>query len=184
MNKKNGVRGSLGEIGSQGSCSFDFDQEIRLDILIEKLLESLTKTKIELMEIDDESMIQENGQTRDFKIYFSEELKKYHKTLLLRESQLGSLVYVIENKNNEDFEQKYMLTYGELDKFIIQLGEAKKPINTVILEQAFETEIQFLREYSDMISLLKLNFVHKKYLGNMGGLKQTASRLKIIVIIF
>lgn len=31
---------------------------------------------------------------------------------MLRESQLGSLVYVIENKNCPNFEENYLATYG------------------------------------------------------------------------
>lgn len=56
--KKN--RGSLGTAGSNGIEVLDFDEQLNLDMLIEKLLETLTKTKIELMEIDDPGLILEN----------------------------------------------------------------------------------------------------------------------------
>lgn len=93
----------------------------------------MVKTKIELMELDDPDLIKECPRTKSFLLYFKDELKKYNKTLLLRESQLGSLVFVIENVSKLDFKQKYLGTYGELDKFIISPEEAQKPINTVIL---------------------------------------------------
>lgn len=56
--KKN--RGSFGSTGSNVIEVLDFDEQLNLDMLIEKLLETLTKTKIELMEIDDPGLIFEN----------------------------------------------------------------------------------------------------------------------------
>jgi hypothetical protein len=100
---------------------------------------------------------------------------------MLRETQLGALVFSIENRHNPDFKEKYLACYEEFEKFVNTPEEALKPINTVILEEAFETEIEFLREYSDMITLVKLNMLNRKYLSDMEPLVKAANRLKIIV---
>ena len=49
-----------------------------------------------------------------------------------------------------------------------------------MLQETFEMETEFFSEYFDMIGLMKLNIVHKKYLANMEGLVKTANKLKII----
>lgn len=56
------------------------------------------------MELEEEGIIKETEGTKKFIPYFKDELKKYNKTLLLRETQLGSLIYVIENIDQPDFE--------------------------------------------------------------------------------
>lgn len=86
------------------------------------------------MELEEEGIIKETEGTKKFIPYFKDELKKYNKTLLLRETQLGSLIYVIENIDQPDFEQKYLSSYGFLGKFIISLQQSKKPISIVSLE--------------------------------------------------
>lgn len=123
-------------------------------MLIDRILGVLLKTKIEIMGLAERGLIEETDKTEAFIQYFQEECKKYHKTLMMRESQIGSLVFVIQHKKDKDFKTQYLASYGEIQKFIIPVENTMKPINAVILEEAFETEIQFLKDYSEAIKQL------------------------------
>lgn len=45
----------------------------------------------------------QSEKNKQFQVYFVEEVNKYEKTLMIRESQIGALVYAIQNRKKEQF---------------------------------------------------------------------------------
>lgn len=61
-----------------------FDEQLNLDMLIQRLLKVLVATKIEVMGLDDIPTVKEDEKYNNFFEYFDQELKKYQKTIMLR----------------------------------------------------------------------------------------------------
>lgn len=61
-----------------------FDEQLNLDMLIQRLLKVLVATKIEVMGLDDIPTAKSDEKYNNFFEYFDQELKKYQKTIMLR----------------------------------------------------------------------------------------------------
>lgn len=72
-------------------------------MLIDRILAILLKTKVELLELESMGSGEQKEKVKNFVEYFSEECKKYSKTLMMRESQIGALVFIIEHSKEKDF---------------------------------------------------------------------------------
>jgi hypothetical protein len=74
---------------------------------------------------------------------------------MLREAQLGMLIFITEVHHDEHFFNNYEDIYQSLKKYVIPIDRLKDPINVFVLEEVFEIESQFLLEYVKYIDEIK-----------------------------
>jgi hypothetical protein len=65
------------------------------------------------------------------------------------------LIYITEMKHDEAFMKKYEDIYQSLKRYVIPVDKVGQAVNVYVLEEVFEIENQFLKEYSKYIEEIK-----------------------------
>ena len=65
------------------------------------------------------------------------------------------LIYITEMKLDENFLTNYENIYESLKQYVIPLDKIKEKINVYVLEEVFEIESAFLKEYLKYLEEIK-----------------------------